>query len=103
MLRCFETGHLDFKKQRYQLERSGFSIAKPGPGAESHQESNRGRKDSSKDSSNTTHRDCPGSSQTELLLIRNLVHEFHLLNTAEHEEPERKVLERKLVVVGCER
>lgn len=88
------------------MERSGFSIAKPDHGficAESHQESNRGRKDSSIDSSNTTYGDCPGSSQTELLLIRNLVHEFHFLNTVEHEEPERKVLERKLVVVGCER
>lgn len=75
------------------MERSGFSIAKPGHGfTESHQESERGRKDSSKGSSNTTHGDGTGSSQTELLLIRNPEYEFNLLNIAEHERPERKVL-----------
>lgn len=38
-----------------------------------------------------------------MLLTRNLVHEFNLLNTAEHEGPERKVPERNAGLVGCEK
>lgn len=56
-----------------------------------------------KGSSNTTHGDHTESSETELHLIRNPVHEFNLLNTAEQERAERKEPERKRGLAGCER